>query len=116
MIHYQHCPVCASERISRILSARDYTVSGQVFEIWQCANCTVRFTQNIPSASEIGDYYQSEQYISHTETSKGLVNSLYLKVRRFTLASKGNLIEERTGKNKGTLLDIGAGTGAFVHH
>jgi len=116
MIHYRTCPVCDSEKIQRILTAIDYTVSHQEFEIWQCAHCSLRFTQDIPSAEQIGKYYQSEEYISHSETSKGLVNWLYLKVRKFTLTGKRKIIESETGIKNGTILDVGAGTGAFLHH
>jgi SAM-dependent methyltransferase len=116
MITYQFCPVCNSSGIQQVLTAKDHTVSFESFSIWQCANCSLRFTQNIPSPEEIGRYYQSEEYISHSETSKGINNWLYLLVRRFTLSAKRNFIEDETGIKKGRLLDVGAGAGAFVHH
>lgn len=116
MIHYDNCPVCGSAAVTRFTTATDHTVSGESFEIWQCANCSLRFTQDVPGVEEIGRYYRSENYISHTETKKGVVNSLYLQVRKFTLSSKRKLIEKVTGVKKGTLLDVGAGTGAFVSH
>lgn len=116
MIHYQSCPVCDSKAISKVLAAVDHTVSGESFEIWQCAGCSLRFTQDVPASNEIGKYYKSENYISHTETSKGLVNWLYLQVRKYTLSGKRKLIEKITGVKRGTMLDIGAGTGAFVNY
>ncbi len=116
MIHYDSCPVCDSPGINKVITAVDHTVSGESFEIWQCANCSLRFTQDIPSCRQIGAYYKSENYISHTETNKGFVNWLYLQVRRFTLSGKRRLISGITGIKKGALLDIGAGTGAFVHY
>jgi 2-polyprenyl-3-methyl-5-hydroxy-6-metoxy-1,4-benzoquinol methylase len=116
MIHYDKCPVCASSAIQRVLTAKDHTVSGKSFDIWQCAHCSLRFTQDAPSIEEIGDYYRSENYISHTETSKGIINSLYLRVRKYTLRSKRRFVERETGLSKGTILDIGAGTGAYLHH
>lgn len=115
MIAYISCPNCGNENISFVLSAKDYTVSGEQFEIWECKNCTQRFTQNIPGKEEIGKYYQSENYISHSDTSKGLINNLYHKVRKRTLLQKRNLVENTTGKKAGSILDIGAGTGAFLH-
>jgi 2-polyprenyl-3-methyl-5-hydroxy-6-metoxy-1,4-benzoquinol methylase len=115
MITYDRCPVCESTGIQKFLTATDHTVSHEQFEIWQCANCSLRFTQDVPEQNDIGRYYQSEEYISHTETSKGIVNRLYLFVRQFTLRSKENFIREQTGLKKGNLLDVGAGTGAFVH-
>ena len=59
MIHYTNCPVCESENIQLQLSAKDHTVSQNVFEIWHCRDCTVRFTQDVPAADEIGAWYAS---------------------------------------------------------
>jgi 2-polyprenyl-3-methyl-5-hydroxy-6-metoxy-1,4-benzoquinol methylase len=110
------CPVCQSEKIQPVFSALDYTVSGQSFDIWECQECTLRFTQGVPKEHEIQDYYRSDNYISHTETTKGLINRLYHMVRRRTLEDKRKLLVSETGGKMGRLLDIGAGTGAFAHH
>ena len=115
MIQYQCCPLCKDERISMVLSAEDYTVSNEQFEIWECRNCTLRFTQNVPSADAIGQYYQSENYISHSDTASGLINKLYHHVRKRTLVQKKNLVEKMTGKRTGRILDVGCGTGAFLN-
>lgn len=116
MIHYDSCPVCGAAGISKVFTAIDHTVSGNFFDIYQCGNCSLRFTQDVPAINEIGAYYKSEDYISHTETNKGLINWLYLRVRKFTLAGKHKLIQKITGNKTGALLDIGAGTGAFVNY
>ncbi len=115
MIHYSHCPVCASPSIGPALDVRDYTVSHQEFSIWRCRQCTHQFTQDIPSQHEIGSYYQSTAYISHTDTKEGLVNRLYHSIRNITLKSKRRLLCKETRLTKGTMLDIGCGTGAFLH-
>lgn len=73
------------------------------------------FTQDVPDESSIGAFYKSENYISHSDTRQGLVNSLYHAVRKRTLRQKQHLIEKQSRKTAGKLLDIGAGTGAFVH-
>lgn len=115
MIHYTHCPVCGSTHLENVLQATDHTVSGEKFQITECKACGLRFTQDVPDELSIGPYYQSEQYISHTNTSKGLVNSLYHWVRKRTLARKRKLVQSATGVSTGKLLDIGAGTGAFLN-
>ena len=116
MNHYSACPSCNSEAIRAVLNATDHTVSHEEFGIWQCENCGLRFTQDVPDAADIGRYYRSEDYISHTNTSKGLVNRLYHIARQQTLADKYRLILSATRIQQGKLLDIGAGTGAFVAH
>jgi 2-polyprenyl-3-methyl-5-hydroxy-6-metoxy-1,4-benzoquinol methylase len=114
LIHYNNCPVCNSNNIVAVLKAKDNTVSNKIFEIWECGNCTLRFTQDVPAEDAIGDYYKSPEYISHSNTNKGFINKLYHAVRSVTLNSKKNLVEKVSGKKKGNLLDIGAGTGAFA--
>lgn len=113
-VHYQQCPVCSSVNISEILSAKDYTVSGEEFNIFQCSACGLRFTQDAPGEGFIGSYYKSQDYISHSDTSKGLINWLYRTVRRISLDKKRKLVQKKTGLKKGSLLDMGSGTGYFV--
>lgn len=112
-IHYTHCPVCNSSTINPLLTVKDHSVSKEEFVIWQCAACTLRFTQDVPDEDSIGPYYQSQEYISHSNTDKGLLNKLYQRVRKLTLEQKAKLIISHT-KEKGQLLDIGAGIGAFL--
>jgi 2-polyprenyl-3-methyl-5-hydroxy-6-metoxy-1,4-benzoquinol methylase len=63
----------------------------------------------------IGGYYKSENYISHTNTSKGFINHLYQIIRKKTLRQKRKLVCKITGRKQGELLDVGSGTGAFVN-
>lgn len=115
MIHYKECPICREQVLQPFLEAKDYTVSQQQFSLLSCGNCSLVLTQDVPAQEEIGPYYQSQQYISHSDTRKGIVNQLYHGVRKITLASKRKLISRHTGMLNGTLLDIGCGTGAFLH-
>ncbi len=115
IITYQQCPCCGSTNIIEQLKAKDYTVSKTIFEIWHCNDCTLRFTQNVPDAASIGPYYQSTSYVSHSDTQEGLINKLYHKIRKITLQNKKELIIDATKIPAGTLLDVGAGTGAFAN-
>jgi SAM-dependent methyltransferase len=113
-IHYADCPVCNSRDIQPILTAKDHTVSGESFVIWHCSNCSLRFTQDVPDEDSIGPYYQSQDYISHSNTSKGLINQLYQRVRNHTLEQKASLVISNTVP-QGKMLDVGAGIGAFLN-
>jgi SAM-dependent methyltransferase len=108
------CPVCNNEKTHFALRVKDHSVSGEFFEIFECPRCSLRFTKDPPSSGKMGVYYESEDYISHSNTRRGFVNRLYHAVRRHTLATKYRLVEKSTGLNQGNHLDIGAGTGAFV--
>lgn len=96
------------------MTVKDHSVSSEDFEIWECKKCTFRFTQHVPAAADIGPYYQSSAYISHSDTSKGFINRLYHIARNFTIKSKKSVAEKYAGMHTGSLLDVGAGTGAFV--
>ncbi len=115
MIHYNHCPICGAPSIHPVLEVKDNTVSGKTFAVWHCDSCTGRFTQDIPGKEEIGAYYQSSDYISHSDTREGLVNRLYHQVRAITLNTKRRMVQAATRRSTGTLLDLGCGTGAFLH-
>ncbi|WP_338874015.1 class I SAM-dependent methyltransferase [Spirosoma sp. SC4-14] len=95
------------------MECKDYLVSHKNFSIQQCEQCGFRLTNPRPDGSSIGFYYKSDQYVSHNDQSKGLINTAYRLVRNYTLRSKLKLIKELNGK-EGKLLDIGCGTGAFL--
>jgi len=107
------CPICSKSTFSPFLECKDYTVSLDTFSIVKCGNCDFAFTNPIPEDSKIGSYYESEKYISHSNTSKGIVNRLYQLVRNYTLKKKINLLQSLSGNKD--LLDIGSGTGEFIN-
>jgi 2-polyprenyl-3-methyl-5-hydroxy-6-metoxy-1,4-benzoquinol methylase len=111
-IQYTICPLCRSERISLFLKTRDFMLSKERIELWKCSECGFIFTQGVPPADEIGKYYQSQDYISHSDTKKGLMNKAYHISRNFMLGKKYGMVR-RVSKGK-KLLDIGCGTGYFA--
>lgn len=115
-ISHTNCPACNAAAISKALVCRDYTVSHEQFEVWECEQCGFRFTQNVPTAEAIGPYYQSENYISHSDTGEGFINKLYKLARKITLDRKQKLILKHSALKQGMLLDAGCGTGAFLNH
>lgn len=111
-----NCPVCNNSNTYFALKVKDHSVSGEFFDVFECSQCTVRFTHLAPTGDKIGIYYESEDYISHTNTRKGLINTLYHSVRHHTMSVKFHQIKKFTGLKLGQHLDIGAGTGAFVQY
>ena len=107
-----NCPICDSLLIDNQVIINDLSISKEDFNVKTCATCTGKITVDAPSAQNIGPYYQSEDYISHSGTKKGLVNGLYHIVRQFNLNNKYKLI--RRYLKKGNVLDYGCGTGEFL--
>lgn len=113
MITLTSCPVCGQKEFKNFLSCKDYTVSQNEFTLVQCSTCTIIATSPRPTDDQLGQYYQSADYISHTSKANNLLNSLYLIARSFTLKQK-KALAKRLVPQKGNLLDIGCGTGDFL--
>lgn len=110
------CPLCQSKNFLAFLKVKDFSVSGEIFNISQCKDCGLRFTNPRPEPDQIGKYYKFTDYVSHTdEEATGFINQLYRRVRRITLQQKEGWIKDLLPQ-KGTLLDIGCGTGDFAGH
>ena len=112
---HTNCQVCDSTDIIDVSILKDHSHTGETFPIVKCGNCDFHFTQNIPDAASIGTYYQSENYVSHSDTQKGLFFKVYHIVRDYMLKKKKKLVINSTGKKTGKLLDIGTGTGYFAN-
>lgn len=109
------CPLCGGTHLAKKMTCTDFYASGEQFDLLQCENCGFQFTQGFPVEKEIGKYYETPDYISHSDTKKGMMNELYHLVRSRMLQKKAQLINNITGKTSGKILDIGTGTGYFSH-
>ena len=73
MINYKSCPICGHKDLAPLFGVKDHSITQEDFELAQCSNCNFTFTQNVPKEEDIARYYQSEEYISHSDTNKGLI-------------------------------------------
>lgn len=108
----EKCPICSNERLKNEMICKDYTVSKESFAIISCEHCQLWITSPRPTSDQIGKYYESPEYISHTNKSNSFVNIIYKIVRQYTLSRKVKIIKEY--KPTGLILDYGCGTGAFL--
>jgi len=113
MENLTNCPVCNSTQFNPFLACIDNTVSRETFQIVVCSSCGFKFTNPRPEESDLGRYYKSEDYVSHSNTKKGFINSTYQSVRKYTLLKKLQLISKYY--KTGSILDIGCGTGEFLN-
>ncbi len=107
-----HCPLCGGKDIHTSLYSKDHFLTGELFNVAMCGICKTGITSPQPKPSEVFHYYQSDKYVSHNDSTKGLVNFAYQQVKKITLRQKLNLIIRCT-PNK-DLLDFGSGTGDFL--
>jgi 2-polyprenyl-3-methyl-5-hydroxy-6-metoxy-1,4-benzoquinol methylase len=108
----ESCPVCNASVFLPFIECKDYTVSKESFQINSCSSCGFKFTNPRPDDSVLSNYYKSEEYISHSNTSKGIISKLYKFVRNRTLRQKLNMLNGYV--SRGTILDYGCGTGMFL--
>ncbi len=109
-----NCPVCLGGDFKEVLSCTDYTTSKEEFVICQCSDCSFRFTNPRPDIKESGKYYQSDDYISHTDSKKGLLNKIYQISRDYMISTKYKSTLKKY--NAKSLIDYGCGTGDFLKY
>lgn len=112
--YHEVCPLCRAAEFSELFKCRDYLVTDETFSVCSCARCGFRFTQPYPTQDRIGRYYESEDYVPMTNSTKGVVNKLYHVARRVMLRRKLRTIIDETGLRTGRTLDLGCGTGEFL--
>lgn len=95
------------------LTVKDYTVSGETFGLYRDEKMDMLITFPKPNENDLHKYYDSKEYISHTDSRGSLFEMLYQFVKKFALKRKIALVND-LHPTKGKLLDIGAGTGDFL--
>ena len=93
------------------LETTDHLVSKEKFRLEHLTETDMLVTQPIPE--NISNYYDSDNYISHTDEAKTLLEKVYQTVKKIALKRKLALINKYHNTSK-TILDIGCGTGEFL--
>lgn len=91
----------------------DYTVSNKKFDLMYNSNFSMLETTPKPPVEELGYYYESSDYISHTDAKKTIIDKIYQVVKKYTLNKKLQLINSFQTESK-NILDVGCGTGDFL--
>ena len=91
---------------------KDHSVSKETFQLLYDVNLDLVLTHPQPSKEKLPTYYDSPDYISHTDGKRSLFEKMYQIVKNVALKNKLKLINAEA--TKGTILDIGAGTGDFL--
>ena len=95
------------------LTVKDYSVSQETFDLYHDEELDMLITHPQPSLENLGKYYESVDYISHTDSKRSLFEKCYHFIKSIALKNKLNLVNSLQPA-KGSILDIGAGTGDFL--
>jgi len=109
----EYCEVCGNGEFQDFLLGTDYFLTNEEFTIVKCERCGFLFVNPRPTMQEIKKYYESNDYISHSNNNSGLLNKVYHLIRRINHRKKFKIIS--THKGVGTILDIGCGTGELLN-
>lgn len=96
-----------------VLTVKDHSVSREEFQLIENSEFGFLETSPQPSKDKLPEYYESEDYISHTDSKRNLFEKVYHVVRSISLKKKLDLINSYSSEEK-KLLDVGCGTGDFL--
>ena len=94
------------------LNCKDYLVSDESYEIMLNLEKEMLVTSPIPA--DLEKYYESEEYQSHHNQKKTVLNFIYNTVKKQSFKRKESLFQN--GTTQKSILDIGAGSGDFLHY
>lgn len=92
---------------------KDFSVSGELFNLIYDQDYQLYKTYPQPDVDRLTKYYDSEDYISHTDHRRNFKEHLYFLVKQIALRNKLKLINGFKTDTK-TILDFGCGTGDFL--
>jgi 2-polyprenyl-3-methyl-5-hydroxy-6-metoxy-1,4-benzoquinol methylase len=95
------------------LKVKDFSVSEEMFDLIHNEKTDMLMTFPKLNSEEISKYYESEDYISHTDGKRSLFEKTYQFIKNIALKKKLKIIKS-CSPSKGNLLDIGSGTGDFL--
>jgi SAM-dependent methyltransferase len=76
-------------------------------------DAALEMLHTVPKPKDLEKYYQDDDYVSHTDGNRTVIEKLYQLVKIYNLKKKESWIK-KYAKKEAHILDVGAGTGSFV--
>lgn len=92
------------------IKLKDFFLTEEEFELFE--NKEYGFLETHPQPVELEQYYNSKNYISHTDSKNSWFEKVYQLVKNHNISYKFNKL--KVEKKEASLLDFGCGTGDFL--
>jgi len=109
----EKCPICGHSEFEKVYDLDDYKITQETFSLEKCPECTLIFTVDPPLGENIGRYYESDDYLEHSNRKNDLFSKMYSWGRDLMFGYKYGIIKKLGPKGK--ILDIGAGSGYYLN-
>lgn len=109
----ERLPYSDENKLKLFLTCKDHSVSRETFNLFLDEKNDLLITLPRPSNKDLPGYYESQDYISHTDSKASLMDRVYQGIKNYSIKKKLKMINE-LHKKKGLILDIGCGTGDFL--
>lgn len=106
-----NCANCSSNKFTIVLEDIPSWEHDDVFRVVKCTACGLIFVHPRPPMNKIGSYYPVESYWGRDIRDKETIANLIIQRERSFGVIYRTVLEH---KQKGRILDIGAGTGIFL--
>jgi len=110
-------PINQSNNLTPLFDCLDNTVSRETFSILKDEKAELLITSPRPEDDELNKYYESEDYISHTDSKKSIIDKVYQRAKNYAIKKKVKLINKISNNiqlRSLSILDVGCGTGDFL--
>ncbi len=109
----QQEPYANEKDLTLFLNCVDHTVSRETFSLLLDSKTDLLVTSPRPALDKLSSYYESEEYISHTDSSRSMMDKVYQMIKNYSVKKKLRMIN-KLSNTKGRILDIGCGTGDLL--
>ena len=82
------------EEKNTYIQVKDFSVSGESFSLLLDKDLQLLKTEPQPSLDTLGSYYESEDYISHTDGTRSLFEKVYQLVKKTAIRRKVSLLSK----------------------
>lgn len=95
------------------LQSKDHSVTKEPFTLMLDKQSDLLLTHPKPLPSQLPKYYESDEYISHTDGNQTFIEKVYQIVKGIAIKNKIKLVDNWIQEEE-FLLDVGCGTGDFL--